>query len=99
MQPTVQPGDRLLIRWGTAHPGWLGRLVVLRLPPGPDGPRPLAVKRATFCEPDGWWVERDNPERGLDSWTVGAIPDAQLLAVVLGRIWPRPGRVPSAPRR
>jgi len=37
-------------------------------------------------------VERDNPGRGTDSWTagVGALPESDVLAVVLARVWPRP---------
>ncbi len=95
MLPTVQDGDRLLVRGGRAAPRLAapGRTAVVRLPGG----RPLAVKRLVRRVPDGWWVERDNPAEGVDSWDVGAIPDADVLAVVVGRLWPRPGRVPPAP--
>jgi phage repressor protein C with HTH and peptisase S24 domain len=87
MWPTLEPGDRLLVRYGgRPQPG---ALVVVRLP----GDRPLAVKRALRHEPEGWWVERDNPAEGVDSWSVGAVPDRDVLAVVLARLWPRPGRV------
>jgi phage repressor protein C with HTH and peptisase S24 domain len=81
MQPTLYDGDRLLLRHGAApRPG---DLVVVRLPDGV-----VAVKRATAHEPAGWWVERDNPLEGVDSWLVGAIPDADVLAVVRARLWP-----------
>jgi phage repressor protein C with HTH and peptisase S24 domain len=81
MQPTLYDGDRLLLRHGaTPVPG---DLVVVRLPDGV-----VAVKRATAHEQAGWWVERDNPVEGVDSWTIGAIPDADVLAVALGRLWP-----------
>jgi len=33
-------------------------------------------------------VERDNPEQGVDSWSIGAIADHDVLAVVVTRIWP-----------
>jgi hypothetical protein len=46
------------------------------------------VKRAVRQEPDGWWVERDNPREGVDSWTVGAIPDGDVVARVERRLWP-----------
>lgn len=36
----------------------------------------------------GWWVERDNPDEGVDSWTVGEIRDADVLARAYGRVWP-----------
>ena len=87
MQPTLYDGDRLLV----IHAGRprAGRLVVVSLPDGV-----VAVKRAVRQEPGGWWVERDNPREGVDSWTVGAIPDGAVLAVVVCRLWPlrRPAR-------
>ena len=81
MQPTVYDGDRLLVRHGAIPRD--GDLVVVRLPDGV-----LAVKRATFRKDGGWWVERDNPVEGVDSWLVGAIPDVDVLAVVRRRLWP-----------
>jgi signal peptidase I len=91
MQPTLHPGDRVLLRYGaTPDPG---DLVVVRLPE-----RPLAVKRATRREGSGWWVERDNPEEGVDSWTVGAVADADVVAVVVTRIWPPMRRRGTATR-
>lgn len=88
MRPTLRDGDRLLVR--TVRPGdpapRPGTLVVVRLP----GDRPEAVKRLLRREPEGWWVERDNPAEGVDSWQVGAIDEPDLVGVVLARIWPRP---------
>ncbi len=81
MEPALVEGDVLLVQYG-ASPR-LGQLVVVRLPH-----RSLAVKRATRREPDGWWVERDNPSEGVDSWLVGAIPDVDVLASVRCRVWP-----------
>lgn len=96
MLPTLREGDRLLVRHGgSPRPG---RLVVVRLPDGVT-----AVKRATRRDPGGWWVERDNPREGVDSWAVGAVPDTDLVATVLCRVWPlRPlsrGPHPARPRR
>lgn len=95
MQPTLYDGDVLLVRYAAAGAGLrlsAGCLVVVRLPPDGDGrPRPLAVKRLTGPAPGGepgWWVERDNPRAGVDSWTVGAIPDDDVLARVVARVWP-----------
>lgn len=82
MEPTLCDGDRLLVRWGAAPV--VGRLAVVRLPGG----RPLAVKRLHSRHPDGWWVERDNPDEGVDSWLVGAVPAADVLAAVVRRVWP-----------
>ncbi len=82
MEPTLREGDRLLVRHG-ARPR-VGRMAVVRLPDGV-----VAVKRVVRHEPDGgWWVERDNPREGVDSWTVGAIPDDAVVARVVTRVWP-----------
>ena len=81
MQPTLRDGDMLLVRHGGVPR--VGALVVVRLPDGV-----VAVKRATGRRDGGWWVERDNPAEGVDSWLVGAIPDADVLAVVKARLWP-----------
>lgn len=86
MAPTLREGDRLLVRHG-ARPR-PGRLVVVRLPDGV-----VAVKRVVRREPGGWWVERDNPVVGVDSWTVGALSDDAVLARVLCRVWPLGRRV------
>lgn len=83
MEPTLRAGDRLLLLHGV-HPR-IGGLAVVRLPDGV-----AAVKRVTRREPGGWWVERDNPDEGVDSWTVGTIPDEAVLARVLLRVWPFP---------
>ena len=85
MEPTLRDGDQLLVRWG-GRPS-VGRLVVVRWPE-----QPLSVKRAVMHDADGWWVERDNPREGVDSWSVGPVADRDVLATVLLRVWPlRPG--------
>ena len=81
MEPTLRDGDWLLVRHRVAPR--VGRLVVVRLPN-----RPVAVKRVVGRDADGWWVERDNPDEGVDSWLVGAIPPADVVAVVVCRFWP-----------
>jgi len=92
MEPTLRDGDLLLVRVGreSVLPG---SLVVLALP----GRHGLAVKRAVRLEPEGWWVERDNPREGVDSWVVGAIPPTDVVAQVVQRVWPlrRIGRPPA----
>lgn len=97
MLPSLADGDRLLVRWGArCRPG---DIAVLRLPPPSDGAaRPVSLKRVVRAEPGGWWVERDNPGEGVDSWQVGPVPDDAILARVLCRLWPRPGRAPTDPR-
>jgi len=63
-----------------------GDLVVVGLPGG----RPDAVKRALRLDGEGWWVERDNPREGVDSWTLGAVTPQDVRGVVVLRLWPRP---------
>jgi signal peptidase I len=81
MEPTLHEGDRLLVRHG-ATPR-VGRLAVVRLPGGP-----VSVKRITRRDEDGWWVERDNPREGVDSWRVGAVAPDDVVAAVVCRVWP-----------
>ena len=81
MEPTLRAGDHLLVLWG-GRP-LPGRLVVVQWPG-----RPVAVKRAGHLEADGWWVERDNPAEGVDSWQAGPVAPAAVLGVVLARLWP-----------
>ena len=87
MLPTLRDGDRLLVRYLRDAPTSSrdlapGALLIVALPGG----RPLSVKRLVRREPDGWWVERDNPREGIDSWHVGAVPDTDLVAVVVARL-------------
>ncbi|WP_238993533.1 S24 family peptidase [Nocardioides caldifontis] len=84
MEPTLHDGDRLLCLHG-ARPR-TGRLAVVRLRTE-EGPV-LAVKRVTARVDEGWWVERDNPRVGVDSWRVGAVADEDVVALVLLRVWP-----------
>jgi hypothetical protein len=88
MEPALHEGDRLLVLYG-ARPR-RGKLAIVRLPNDRAGaPRPLAVKRLSCPDPeggDGWWVERDNPREGLDSWAIGAIPAAGIRGRVILRL-------------
>ena len=81
MEPTLLDGDHLLVRWG-GRPR-LGLLVVVQWPG-----MPMSVKRVGHRDDDGWWVERDNPNEGTDSWSAGPLTTHQVLGVVLLRLWP-----------
>ena len=88
MEPTLVDGDLLVVLW--AAPPRVGDLAVVVLPPGDHGdPRPQAVKRVTGhdpADPSRWWVERDNPREGVDSWLVGSLAQDALRARVLTRL-------------
>jgi phage repressor protein C with HTH and peptisase S24 domain len=89
MEPTLRDGDHLLVRWGGNGPRTPGGLVVVQWPDSP-----LSVKRLVLRDAQGWWVQRDNPGEGVDSW--GSGPVSELRGRVLLRLWPlrRAGRVP-----
>ncbi|WP_019633225.1 S24 family peptidase [Actinomadura atramentaria] len=92
MLPGLRPRDRLLVLSG--GPVAAGDVVVARLP---DDPATLIVKRATFRDGGGWWLESDNqaaPGR-RDSWDFGAVPDALVVGRAVARYRPlrRAGRV------
>jgi nickel-type superoxide dismutase maturation protease len=94
MAPTVRSGDRLLVRRvrpSTTVP--VGTVVLARFPARPDL---LVVKRVRRPVPGGHWVEGDNPLVTDDSRAFGT---AVVVGRVVGRLWPRPGRLPpTAPR-
>ena len=90
MTPTLHEGDRLLVLHGGDPRA--GRLAVVRFADGV-----VAVKRLDHQAADGWWVVRDNAFEGRDSWSGGAIAEHGVLAVVVVRLWPRPGRLPGPP--
>ncbi len=83
MEPTLRAGDRLLVDYAAAPRA--GRLAVVRLPN-----RPLAVKRLARVTDGGWWVAADNHRAGVDSRVVGVVAAADVVALVLLRVWPRP---------
>lgn len=88
MLPTLEPGDRLLVRYGVEPAP--GDVVLARFPDGT-----LAVKRISYAAETvagtlGWYLLSDNPEEGVDSRHRGALAAESVLAVVRGRVWPRP---------
>lgn len=85
MLPTLRDGDRLLVRYAALPQ--VGRLAIVRLPDGV-----VSVKRLESVDEAGGWFSRDNVDEGLDSWSFGRpSPRSDVLAVVVCRLWPRPG--------
>ncbi len=90
MRPTLEPGDRLLVRY--AAPVTAGRLVLARFPDGTLAVKRTAERRDTGSGEPGWWLLSDDPAQGVDSRHRGVIPEIDVVAVVVARIWPRPRR-------
>lgn len=83
MEPALSAGDRLLVSYRRGPVA--GDVVVARFADGT-----LAVKRAAERRTTGWWLLSDNAGAGVDSRHRGPVADADVLAVVLARVWPRP---------
>jgi hypothetical protein len=88
MRPTLEPGDRLLVRY--AAPVAPGGLVLARFPDETLAVKRAAERRETRSGESGWWLLSDNADAGVDSRHRGAIADADVVAVVVARLWPRP---------
>jgi len=91
MLPTLQAGDLLLVSYRGAPTA--GRLVVARLPDGTVAVKRATEERRTRTGAPGWWLLSDNPAEGVDSRHRGVVPAADVQAVVVGRVWPRPSRL------
>ncbi|MBF4160887.1 S24/S26 family peptidase [Nocardioides sp. CBS4Y-1] len=92
MLPTLRPSDRLLVvhrRAGAPHPR-AGGIVVARFVDGTLTVKRCVEPRQTSSGRSGWWLLSDNPERGVDSRHRGPVADDAVLALVVGRLWPRP---------
>jgi len=86
MRPRLRPGDRLLVDY--RRPPAVGDVVVARAPGRPVSVKRAAERRTTELGEPGWWLLSDNAEQGTDSRTYGAVAEADVLAVVVRRIWP-----------
>ena len=88
MRPGLGPGDRLLVSYA-AHPR-PGALVLARFPDGTLAVKRAVERRTTRSGAPGWWLLSDDPAAGVDSRHRGAVAEADVLAVVRARLWPRP---------
>lgn len=89
MRPTLFDGDRLLVAHGRVPRA--GGLVVARFADGTVVVKRAVERRTTRTGAPGWWLLSDDPEVGVDSRHRGVVPDDDVLGVVVGRVWPRPG--------
>ena len=87
MQPTLHPGDRILIAtWLTPR---VGDIAVVR---DPEWPSTYAVKRVVARSKDGLQVRGDNVNVSRDSRHFGAVPRKLIVGRVVFRYLPAPGR-------
>jgi len=91
MTPTLADGDRLLVSY--RRPVEAGDLVVARLADGTVAVKRATERRAARDGSPAWWLLSDNPDQGVDSRHRGPVPDTDVIAVTVARIWPRPRRL------
>jgi phage repressor protein C with HTH and peptisase S24 domain len=88
MLPTLRPGDRLLVSYRRTPRE--GDLVVARLADGTVSVKRAVERRTTRSGAPAWWLLSDNPGEGVDSRHRGPVPEADVIALTVARLWPRP---------
>ena len=84
MQPTLEPGDRVLVRRLRRKPApSLGSVVVTWQP---QRSKLRLIKRLTRWDSTGLWLLGDNPGESTDSRQLGAVPTNLLIGEVVGRL-------------
>jgi hypothetical protein len=91
MRPLLEPGDRLLVSY--RRPVRPGAVVVARLADGTVAVKRAVERRTTASGAPAWWLLSENPGEGVDSRPRGPVPDGDVIAVTVARIWPRPRRL------
>ena len=89
MEPTLRPGDRLIVTRLGESPARVGDVVIARDPREPG--REL-VKRVGALASGGVELRGDNPRASTDGRTFGPLPAPAIEWRVLFRYWP-PGRI------
>lgn len=84
MQPTLEPGDRVLVRrLGRKPAPSLGTVVVTW---HPQRSKLRLIKRLKSVDETGLWLLGDNPAESTDSRQLGAVPTNLLIGEVVGRL-------------
>ena len=84
MQPTLEPGDRVLVRrLGRKPKPSLGSVVVTW---HPQRSELRLIKRLSRVDSTGLWLLGDNPTESTDSRQLGAVPTNLLIGEVVGRL-------------
>ena len=83
MQPTLEPGDRVLVRrLGQAAPSLESVVVTWH----PQRSELRLIKRLSRVDSTGLWLLGDNPAESTDSRQLGAVPANLLIGEVVGRL-------------
>lgn len=91
MLPVLRPGDRLLVAYRRAVRE--GDLVVARLADGTVAVKRAVERRTTATGRPAWWLLSENPDEGVDSRHRGPVPEEDVIAVTVARVWPRPRKL------
>ena len=84
MQPTLEPGDRVLVKRLGRRPAPSLRSVVVTWHPQRSELR--LIKRLNRVDSTGLWLLGDNPAESIDSRQLGAVPTNLLIGEVVGRL-------------
>ena len=84
MQPSLEPGDRVLVRRLGRKPAPRLESVVVTWHPQRNKLR--LIKRLKSVEETGLWLLGDNPAESTDSRQLGAVPSNLLIGEVVGRL-------------
>ena len=84
MQPTLQPGDRVLVRRLGSNPTLDVGSVLVTWHPQRSNLR--LIKRLNRLDSTGLWMLGDNPAESTDSRQLGAVPANLLIGEVVGRL-------------
>lgn len=84
MQPTLEPGDRVLVRrLGRKTEPTLGSVLVTW---HPQRSKVRLIKRLSRWDSAGLWLLGDNTAASTDSRQLGAVPTNLLIGEVVGRL-------------
>ena len=89
MEPTLVEGDRLLVRYGAdVRPG---DVAVARFPDGVVAVKRVLGEETHHSGDEAWLLGSDNA--AAPGARRAPVRKTEVLAVVRGRVWPRPGRI------
>ena len=84
MQPTLQPGDRVLVKRLGSNPTLRVGSVLVTWHPQRTNLR--LIKRLNRVDSTGLWLLGDNPAESTDSRQLGPVATSLLIGEVVGRL-------------